>query len=159
MNYTKKIQFSLLSITTAILFTACNQSATSVLKKDPIYAQNLQYTKIGKIIENKEVKALVNITYLNSVEPKKYNNGKQNFLVGTYATNDFNAGYTLKMNGQVVENIQEVDIKSDMYKNIAFRNSWSKYQILTYTDTKDSTINLLYSDMNNNGATVSFEKE
>ena len=28
-------------------FVGCSQSATSVFKKDPIYAQNIQYTKIG----------------------------------------------------------------------------------------------------------------
>lgn len=159
MKYTKKIQFSLLTLVSVTIFTACNQSATSVLKKDPIYAQNLQYTKIGKIIENKEVKALVNITYLNSVEPKKYNNGKQHFLVGTYTTNDFNEGYTLKMNGQALENIEEVDRNSEIYKNIAFRNGWSKYQIISYNDTKETTISLFYSDLNNNGTIVTFIKE
>ena len=37
----------------SILFSGCSRTATTGFEKDPIYAQNLQYTKVGKIIKDK----------------------------------------------------------------------------------------------------------
>lgn len=140
-------------------FTGCNQSATSVFKKDPIYAQNLQYTKIGKLIVGDNVKALINITYLNSVDSSKWNNGKQNFLVGEYYTDGKDDGYTLKMNEQTLIDINEVFKSDEIYKNIAFRNNWATYSVVSYDDTDSTTLTLIYSDFQNNKTSLSFIKE
>jgi len=139
------------------LITGCSQSATSVFDRDPIYAQNLQYTKVGKIIVEDDVKALVNITYLNSVESEKYNNGKQNFIVGTYITDKTDEKYTLTMNGKSYIKIEDIKKSDKIYENIALRNHWATYSIMTFHDT--SNITLLYSDTKGNNTTLSFVKE
>jgi muconolactone delta-isomerase len=141
------------------LFYGCSQSATSVFKKEPIYAQNLQYTRIGKLIIKDEVKALINVTYLNSVDSTKWNNGSQNFLVGTYIPSKTKENYTLRLNGK--ENNKSIEIKKShkMYKNIAFRNHWATYNILSFDDTEEKIIKLIYSDLKDNSITITFIKE
>lgn len=139
----------------------CSQSATSVFKKDPIYAQNIQYTKIGKIIVKNEVLALVNVTYLNSVDSSKWDNGKQNFLVCSYVTDEkSNEIYNLTLNGKGYEKIVNISKDDDIYKNIAFRNNWGKYSVMTFDNAENnSTITLLYSDTKKHSTKISFIKE
>jgi hypothetical protein len=157
-NTNKYILASSLIVVTS-LFTACSQSASSVLNKDPIYAQNLQYTKVGKIINSGEVQAIVNVTYLNSVDAKKYNtNGTQNFIIGTYVVDDKYNSYSLKMNGQTPTSKKEISKEDKLYENIAYRNHWGKYHFVTFNDTKDDNITINYSNKNNT-TTLTFIKE
>ena len=141
------------------LFAGCSQSATSVFKKDAIYAQNLQYTKVGKVIYNDEVEALINITYLNSVNSLKWDNKKQNFIVGIYIQDGIEEGYTLKMNGNSFIEKEEIDKLNDLYENIAYKNSWAKYYIITFENTKDKKIILNYSHNKKGSTDISFDKE
>ncbi len=143
-----------------ISFTACNQSATSVFKKDPIYAQNIQYTKILKVIDkDKRVDVVVNITYLNSTNNKKYNDGKQNFLVGIYSDIDNANEYTLSLNNTKSISISKIDKSHYLYKNIAFRNNWATYYIYTFNDIKNNNLVLTYNNSKVGFDTVAFEKE
>ena len=84
---------------------------------------------------------------------------KQNFLVGMYVTDDNYGGYTLKMDNLSPVKIKEIDKNDPLYKNIAFKNSWSHYQIITYDNTKNSNVTLLYSDLKNNKTIITFVKE
>ncbi len=158
-KYIAMIRF--VSFITIISFTVgCSQSATSVFKKDPIYAQNIQYTQIGKIVVKDEVAALVNVTYLNSVDSEKWDNGKQNFIVGLYISDEkSDETYELTINNKKYEEIKDISKEDAIYKNIAFRNNWGQYSIMTFDDTEDKTIKLLYSDTKGNNTTISFIKE
>ena len=140
-------------------FYGCSQSATAVFKKEPIYAQNLQYTKIGKLIVKDEVKALVNITYLNSVDSLKWNNGNQNFLVGIYIPNKVNENYNLQLNDNNCTNSNIVQKSDNLYKNIAFKNHWADYYIFNFNDIEGKTIKLVYSDDKGNSIAITFVKE
>ena len=157
----KNKYISILIFITILSFIAgCSQSATSVFKKDPIYAQNIQYTKIGKIIVKDEVTALVNVTYLNSVDSSKWDNGKQNFIVGLYISDEkSDETYELTINNKKYEDIKDISKEDAIYENIAFRNNWAAYSIMTFDDIEDKTINLLYSDTKENNTTISFIKE
>jgi hypothetical protein len=141
------------------LLIGCTQSATSVFKKDPIYGQNVQYSKVIKSIKKENVNAIFNITYLNSVDSSKWNNNKQNFLIGTYISDKNTSKYTLKMNG--LEQISSTLILKDdkMYENIAFKNHWAEYHIVTFPDTEEKSIVLTYTHPKNKTISVSFIKE
>jgi uncharacterized lipoprotein YehR (DUF1307 family) len=155
-----KKNLAILSLVTLTLsFTACNQSATSVLNKEPIFGQNLQYTKVAKIVIDKEVQALVNITYLNSVDSKAWDNDKQNFLVGTYIAEETKATYTLTMNGNKEISTSKVPQNDKIFENIALKNNWASYQITTFDDTKETKLELVFKDSLENNATISFIKE
>ena len=143
----------------SILFSGCSRTATTGFTKDPIYAQNLQYTKVGKIIKDKEVEFLANVTYLNSVDSSKWNNGRQNFLVGTYITNKNNAIYSSTVNGELPILIEDIGKDDKMYENIALINKWADYQILSFNDTNNTNVVLIYSSSQDNNTSVSFVKE
>ena len=143
-----------------IAFQGCSQSATSVFNQDPIYAQNIQYTKIAKILENEEVKAIFNLTYLNSVDSSKWDNGKQNFIMGAYYSDDNRSNYKIMMNDQNISKTTIIDKESKLYKNIAFKNNWATYKIIIFDDTEEKTLNLKFISLDNNISTsISFLKE
>lgn len=144
----------------SFILIGCNQSATSVFKKDPIYAQNLQYTKLIKVLnKDQEIEAIVNITYLNSVNSKKYNNNSQNFLVGIYKEDLNTTNYMLTMNELLNVNIKAIDKDSVEYKNIAFKNNWAEYYIYTFVDLETKVLTLKYFNPTVGKGSVSFEKE
>jgi len=154
-NYTLIITISIITF----LFVGCDQSATSVLNKDPIFGQNLQYTKVGKIIIKKDVAAIINITYLNSVKSNIWDNGKQNFLIGTYISEDSNTTYTLTMNGNKAIDTKKIPKNDTIFQNIALKNHWANYQIKTFDDTDATKIDLLFKDSLENNTTITFLKE
>ena len=44
---------------------------------------------------------MFNITYLNSVDTSKWDNDKQNFLIGAYTFDNNESDFKLEMNGKV----------------------------------------------------------
>ena len=150
----------ILSLTTlALSFIGCNQSATSVLNKEPIFGQNLQYTKVGKIVVDKDVQALINITYLNSVDSKVWDNGKQNFLVGTYIAENTKTTYTLTMNGNEEVSTSKVPQNDKIFDNIALKNNWASYQITTFDNVEEKQLDLVFKDSLDHNTTITFIKE
>ncbi|MEA3498301.1 MAG: hypothetical protein U9R16_04495 [Campylobacterota bacterium] len=142
-----------------VLFSGCSRDATTGFKKEPIYAQNMQYTQVGKIIKNNEVVSLINVTYLNSVDSTKWDNDKQNFLVGIYMPDENGVDTSLTMNTQSPVSTKEIKKDDAIYQNIALRNNWADYNIITFNDTEEKTVTLNYSYSNDNNTTISFTKE
>jgi len=142
------------------LLIGCSQSATSVFDRDPIYGQNIQYSKVIKSIEKETVNAIFNITYLNSVDNAKWNNDKQNFLIGSYLFDNNATNFKLFMND--TEQISSKNVKKDdpIYKNIAFRNSWATYSIVTFNDIDDNkTLTIKYTHPKFKTISTTFTKE
>jgi len=156
MNNIKK---NILIVGLTSLFIGCSQSATSVLNKDPIYAQNIKYSKVIKSIEGETVNALFNITYLNSTNPKEWNNKKQNFLIGSYVFDNKESDFELSLNDK--KNISSISVtkKNPMYKNIALRNDWAKYKIVTFNDDQNSTLTIKYTHPTFKTVSTTFTKE
>ena len=155
-----KKYITIITLTTLTLsFIGCNQSATSVLNKEPIFGQNLQYTKVGKIIVDKEVQALINITYLNSVDSKIWDNGKQNFLVGTYIAENTKTNYTLTMNGNKEITTNKIPQNDKIFQNIALKNNWASYQITTFDNVEEKQLDLVFKDSLDHNTTITFIKE
>lgn len=141
----KYLKNTILVLCTILLFSNCSQSATSVFDKDPIYGQNIQYSKIVKIVDKDTVKAMFNITYLNSVDSWKWNDDKQNFLIGTFIVDSNTATqYSLNMNGLKAIKVEPLDPNSDLAKNVAFKNHWAKYHIVSFEDVDDKILTLTY---------------
>jgi len=143
------------------LLIGCSQSATSVFDRDPIYAQNVQYSKVIKSVDKETVNALFNITYLNSVDAEKWNNSnKQNFLIGTYTFDNKASDFNLTMNDSSQISSKEVSKTDPLYENIAFRNSWAKYNIVTFDEVDDNkTLTIKYTHPTFKTISTTFVKE
>lgn len=161
-NITKKILSLGIIITISILFIGCVRDATTGFDKDSIYAQNLQYTKIAKIITDNEVEVLLNITYLNSTDSKEWNNGYQNFLVSKYFTDDTKiVKDSFTLSNQLATFSKVVNKTDKIYKNIALRNNWADYKIISFKSTDDllKTISIQYNYNNESLVATTFTKE
>jgi hypothetical protein len=157
MNNTKK---NILIFGFTSILIGCSQSATSVFNKDAIYAQNIQYSKVLKSVEKDTVNAIFNITYLNSVDTSKWDNKKQNFLIGTYVFDNNVTDFKLFMNDNKEISSQKVTKIDPIYKNIAFRNNWAKYKIVTFDDSDDNTtLTIKYTHPKFDTISTSFSKE
>ena len=67
-----------MSICFVLVFDGC-QSAMNVFgKTDSNYERGLQHTKVKSIVYNNETRAIINATYLNSIDSKKWDNKYQN---------------------------------------------------------------------------------
>jgi len=155
----KYIKNKILIVSLASGILGCSQSATSVFEKDPIYAQNIQYTKVIKSIAKDDVQAIFNITYLNSVESSKWDNEKQNFLIGAYTFNNNPNDFHLSMNDTIPTDTTLVKKTDSLYKDIAFKNNWATYKIVSFTDLKDTNLTLQYTHPKYKTISVNFIKE
>lgn len=153
------IKNKILILALSTLFLGCSQSATSVLDKDPIYAQNMQYSKVIKVVDKDVVNAIFNITYLNSVDSKKWDDNKQHFLIGIYTVDNSASQYKLTMNDQEQISSKIITKEDEIYKNIAFRNHWGKYNIISFEDSDERILTLTYSYGENKKISTSFLKE
>ncbi|PIF04682.1 MAG: hypothetical protein CSA86_01070 [Arcobacter sp.] len=156
MNNIKK---NILILGFSSILVACSQSEPVVFHKEPLYGQNLQYSKVLKVIQDDEVKAIFTITYLNSSNSEKWNNGKQNFLIGTYLVDETDTNFKLTMNNKKQVSSQEISKDDPLYKGIAFRNNWAKYTIVTFDNLKDKTVTLQYTHPKFKTISTTFTKE
>ena len=150
----KKI--SLIIFIILIFFSGCsNKGAFKYFKSDPLYEKSLEYTKVGQIISDFETKAIINATYLNSADPKKWDNNYQNFLIGIYIFDDsddekkqfiHNPNYKLSLNKKAPYKIKELKKTSYLYGHIPLFNSHAKYYIISFKKDENSTLNLTYEN-------------
>ncbi len=141
------------------LLAGCSQSATSVFDRDPIYAQNVQYSKVIKSINKDTVNAIFNITYLNSVDSSQWNNDNQNFLIGTYTFDNNASDFNLTMNNSAQISSKEVSKTDPLYENIAFRNNWANYNIVTFNDDDNKSLTIKYTHPKFQAISATFVKE
>jgi len=155
----RNIKNKILIFALSSILLGCSQSATSVFDIDPIYGQNVQYSKVIKSIKDENVNAIFNITYLNSVDSSKWDNGTQNFVIGTYTFDNNASDFQLTMNNKSKLSSTEVLKTDPLYKNIAFRNNWATYHIVTFENDTNTRLTLKYVHPEFNAIQTTFEKE
>lgn len=155
----KNIKNKILIFGLSSMILGCSQSATSVFERDPLYAQNIQYSKVIKVVEKENVNAIFNITYLNSVDSWKWNDDQQHFLIGTYTVDNNASQYKLTMNDMEPISKKEVTKENELFKNIAFRNHWGKYSIVSFEDSDEKNLTLVYKYGVDNNISTTFIKE
>ncbi len=167
---TKLNKFLLLNIFIVILFTGCTPpSAIAFFKDDKLKASAIQYTKKADITYKGEVEAILNATYLNSVN-EDFEDENQNFIVGVYITRDNrkdenrflnNKNFTISMNGKKPIYLDELHVQHKMYGHLPLYNNWAKYYLVKF-EAKEDEENLeieLHSKKHKKSAIISFEAE
>jgi len=149
-------------------FSGC-QSAMSVFNKTGSeYERGLQHTKVKSIIYKSDTKAIVNITYLNSINPEKYNNQYQNFLVGIYIVEDNeeestkfinNYRYKLTLNGKEFVTANQITKDYVLYDNIPLKNPWARYYLIKFDNDDEKLLSLNYKNPIFGKVNLTFVKE
>ena len=126
------------------LFLSCTAKNIDLLVKDSVYKKGSEYTKLKTIIKDNDVKGIINITYLNPVYPKKFDNNYNEFLVGIYL-DDFTDDYMMYLNDKryISNNLISKDTK--LYKNIPVFNPHAKYYIYKFKKDNEEKITLVFS--------------
>lgn len=126
------------SLVSAFIFSGCSSNHALInFKKDQFNANALQYTKKADIIVKNNPKVLFFATYLNSVE-EKFNDNKENFLVGVYFVNEeeqdfIKKGYRVLLNGnEMLEEYTQISSKDEFVKNLPLKNPWAKYYFVKF---------------------------
>ncbi|MEA3316068.1 MAG: hypothetical protein U9Q30_09450 [Campylobacterota bacterium] len=129
------------------LLVGCTQEKVPTFNIKDNYAQNLQYTKVKKVIIDNKVSEIIAITYLNSVDNKKWNDGFQNILISIYNDKlEINKNLlNITMNNNKLTSYKKVEKSNKIYENIAIKNRWSEYYILSYIDIKDAILSFKYN--------------
>lgn len=159
-----KTNYLIISVLLFSFFTGCSEKhATKYSDKNPVYAQLTKYTKIAKIIENDEVKAVINITYLNGSDGVRWDDGNQYFLVGIYKIkeNTSKLSLTLQKEEERIAPLEIVSIENYplIAQNIPLKNEWASYSIYKFKDIKDvSGFVLDIRDEKDRSTTANFEK-
>jgi hypothetical protein len=157
----------LLIIILSIFFSGC-QSAMSVFNRtDSSYEKGLQYTKVKSIVYKGETKAIINITYLNSIN-KRYDNQYQNFLVGIYIVEDNeeestkflnNYRYKLTLNGNNFIKSNVLNDEYELYENIPLKNPWARYYLISFDNDDKKELKLKYKNPIFGEVNITFDKE
>ena len=136
-----KKTFVFLTLILSLFITGCSSySITKYFDKDEYYNNSLQYTRKADILDNNDVKAIINATYLNSVD-NKFNNDYENFIIGVFIVDDTkeeglkNPLYTLLLNEKTPISIKELK-KEDKLNGVPLRNHWAKYYFVSFDKEK-----------------------
>ena len=134
--------------------------------KNSYYERGLQNTKVKSIMYKNTTKAIINITYLNTVYNKQWNNENQNFLVGIYiSTNNDNEKilknkeYKITLDGKIYTQSKLITKDDTLYKNIPLKNPWATYYVLSFDTNKTKTINFEYTHSKFGKVILPFAKE
>lgn len=127
-----------------ILFFGCTPpSAFTFFKKDKLKANALQYTKVIQIVNDGKVEAILNASYLNSID-EDFDDDKQNFIFGLYIADedkDIDKKYFITVNDKNATYSSLLNEQHKMYGHIPFFNNWAKYYLMKF-DTDENTSRL-----------------
>ncbi|MEA3353482.1 MAG: hypothetical protein U9Q33_06685 [Campylobacterota bacterium] len=135
-------------IAIVLLMYGCkSRSAVSVFtNKDSMYAQNMQYTKLAKIIKKNDVEVLITATYINPSEPFTLNNTTQKFILAAYYTNENSNSGVFTLNGKNYIKKELINQKDDLYRSIPLMNRWAQYYLYTFKEIKEDKLIIKFSD-------------
>jgi len=123
------------------LISGCTkQTALANFNYNNFYGNSLQYTFKNDIVTNNDVTAMLNATYLNSVDKNLHSGITEVFLVGIFIENDiknenktFEKEYTLTLNNNKPVSIKELNENDKMYAKMPLFNPWAKYFIVEFS--------------------------
>jgi hypothetical protein len=141
-----------------IFFSACTQkSAFSVFEEIGSSKIGIDYTKIEHINYKNESRAIINATYLNSLNLDNLDKTFENFLVGIYISEDNidesknymnNPDYNLTLNLKSYKKIAVLDSNNFLYKKIPLLNPYARYYLVSFEKNGSDNLNLEYKHLN-----------
>ncbi len=141
--------YLLLVFFTIFTLNSCTAKNIDLLSDDSLYKLGLENTKVKVVLYKDNVEGVLNITYLNPTDPKKYDKKYNVFLTGIYL-NDKNEKYNITLNNKKYLSKELLDKSSSLYKNIPSFNPYSKYYIMKFEKDKSKKLifKLNYKDSN-----------
>jgi len=145
----------------------CGQSAYLVFTKDESKTEAIHYTQRGEVRDYFETLALMRATYLNPLDPAKYQ-GDEYFFVGLYIPDDFpddnrsgiqNPLYRLSLNGDAPTAYRTLDESDILLKTMPMVTRWHHYYLVSFpAQEHNNTLILTLEKVNVQKGSVAFQK-
>lgn len=153
-----------------IFLSGCASHQTlEAFKKDDLFEKAVLVTQKSDIINSLETKAIINATYLNTIDKSFSSDKVERFIIGIYITDDEkneefkflnNPHYKLLMNDKAPLSIKPFSKEHKMYGKIPLHNNWAKYYEVEFEKTpKIYKLELKLSNAHFDDAKIVFESE
>lgn len=160
----------LIGLLVLIFLSGCASHQTlEAFKKDDLFEKAVLVTQKSDIINSLETKAIINATYLNTIDKSFSSDKVERFIIGIYITDDEkneslrflnNPNYKLLMNGKAPISTKLLTQEHKMYGKIPLHNNWAKYYEVEFEKTpKVYKLELEFSHANFGAAKINFDSE
>ena len=145
------LHVSVIFITIFIFLGCAHTNAFSRFDFDEIKERATSSLRTSKIAKENEIIGVVSSSYLNEVNPKKYN-GMEYFYITVYTKNrdklyDPNIlqeqNMTLKLNNQLPVKIKELGQDNIFAGLLPLNNSWNSYYLVAFNKVNAEVISLV----------------
>ncbi len=118
------------------------------------YHKHLQYTEKAELYDGDNAKVMVTATYLFRQNFEKNDKRPETFIVGvafddtpnatlSFDANNIGKTYTLTLNHQSAQKVQELALNDKRLKGISFVNEWGSYYEVTFAHVNSKRFSLL----------------
>lgn len=129
-----------------ILLTACSRETAFVNfpKLDSRHERAVSNLMRVTLKEDNRTVSLLNIIYLNAVDPKRYHT-RRYFLVSLYDRRHLPLEtYTITLNGSKPSSIIPLDDNDSLRTLMPLNNAWNAYYELVFNASKDTNLTLQF---------------
>ncbi len=144
----------------AILFSGCiNKEPEKITyKQTALYGNAIQYTQSVQIKNQKEVKAIFTVTYLDPIHDVFNEKGFDQFIVGIYIVEPYENIYDITVNSKAPLKIEDLTPAHPMYGRLPSYNKWASYKLVTaISDDKLDKVTVSLEHLNLGVAKATFQ--
>lgn len=151
-----------ITLAALFLFTSCAKKEgifDRQNQKSSTYFKYLENIKIKKVLEDKYVKTTVWVADLNQIDPLRFDNANENFLISVfYGDDQNNKGYDILLNEQKALKIEKIAKDDPLLEDSALKNSWADYYIYSFKKQNLKESVLKFTDENNDSLEFIFNR-
>ncbi|MFW6307957.1 MAG: hypothetical protein ACOC08_04875 [Campylobacterales bacterium] len=163
--------FALIIAFILLALTGCATKYEDALNINKLKAEYLEATRTGEILNALQTKVVATATYLNKIEPQKYNN-KETFVVGIYypsvqnsATNQgLDSKYIdlfMEENGQKIEYEIKEELNQDhsLLSQMPLYSKWYKYYLIEFEKIESEEFAIVIKEASFGETKLEFNKQ
>jgi hypothetical protein len=140
------------------------------LNINTLKAKYLDATEKGEILNALQTKVVATVTYLNKVEPKKYNEG-ENFIAGLYYPSIQNSAINegldsphielfMRVDGEKIEYTSAKEVKEDdsLLSQMPLYSKWYRYYFIKFEDVDAKEFDIVIKESSFGESVMEFKK-
>ncbi len=148
-----RYRMALLLLTSLILNGCSPHGAMEYFDKNSDFERAMTTLRTGTLVEALKTKVLVNVIYLNRVDPDTYKEG-EHFFVSAYREEDdsqgiFGEAFTLTLNGEKPAFFEELDKEHPIVVRMPLTVKWSRYYHVRFSqiESNDMILSLRHNSL------------
>lgn len=163
---------ALIVVSIVLLFGGCSTKTNyeEALNINTLKAKYLNATEKGEILNSLQTKVVATVTYLNKVDPKKFNEG-ENFIAGIYYPSIQNSAINegldspnielfMKVDGEKIEYTSAKEVKEDdsLLSQMPLYSKWYRYYLIKFEDVDAKEFDIVIKESSFGESVMEFKK-